>query len=104
MQLCFSRFSFLLLIVPNGVITFRRYVLAHNQTPKWSDSKKRLCPIQLRMDKRIEDVEGVLQVCKIVFFVRHHCCYHLFSKVDFANKYIVSVKKDLFILKWIVPF
>ncbi|CAF3808845.1 unnamed protein product [Rotaria sordida] len=55
--------------MPNGVITFQRYVLSDPFTPKWSKSTNGLIPMHLTTAKKIEDIDCVLQV-------------------DFANKYI----------------
>ncbi|CAF4071077.1 unnamed protein product [Adineta steineri] len=55
--------------MPNGVITFQRYSLHHQDSPKWALSEKGIAPMHLTTGKRIEDINCVLQV-------------------DFANKYI----------------
>ncbi|CAF0977943.1 unnamed protein product [Adineta ricciae] len=55
--------------MPNGVISFRRYILPKMSRPKWSESQAKLSPMHLTLDKKIEDIEGVLHV-------------------DFANEYI----------------
>ncbi|CAF2523897.1 unnamed protein product [Rotaria sp. Silwood2] len=55
--------------MPNGVITIQRFALTRNHFPLWPDLKTRLCDLHLTTGKKIEDINGVLQV-------------------DFANKYI----------------
>ena len=57
--------------MPNGVISFRRYILPKTAYPNWSTSNTKLSQMHLTIDKKIEDIEGVLHV-------------------DFANEYIVS--------------
>ncbi|CAF0805525.1 unnamed protein product [Adineta ricciae] len=55
--------------MPNGVISFRRCILPKMSCPNWSASQAKLSQMHLTMDKKIEDIEGVLHV-------------------DFANEYI----------------
>ncbi|CAF1246391.1 unnamed protein product [Rotaria sordida] len=55
--------------MPNGVITIQRFALSKHRFPQWSDLQTGLCDLHLTTGKRIEDINGALQV-------------------DFANKYI----------------
>ncbi|UJR36602.1 hypothetical protein I4U23_029322 [Adineta vaga] len=55
--------------MPTGVITFQRCVLPIEMIPPWERVTTDLCDLHLTTNKRIEDINGVLQV-------------------DFANKYI----------------
>jgi hypothetical protein len=48
--------------VPNGVITIRRFALPETDHPQWPNSKATLCDMHLTTSKKIEDVNGVLQV------------------------------------------
>ncbi|CAF2384525.1 unnamed protein product [Rotaria sp. Silwood2] len=57
--------------MPNGVITIQRIAFPEHVSPQWSDLNTDLCDLHLTTDKKIEDINGVLQI-------------------DFANKYIVS--------------
>ncbi len=49
-------------LVPTGVISFRRFVLTKDLIPRWSDSKAELSDIHVTTDKKIEDINCVLQV------------------------------------------
>ncbi|CAF3767930.1 unnamed protein product [Rotaria sordida] len=55
--------------MPNGVITIQRFALSKHRFPQWSDLQTGLCDLHLTTGKKIEDINGALQV-------------------DFANKYI----------------
>ena len=55
-------FDRVLFLVPNGVITFRRYQLPSSCVPKWSESQEPLCKIHITKNKTIEDIDGLLQV------------------------------------------
>jgi hypothetical protein len=61
LTLLFSLFENLNL-VPTGVISFRRSVLTKDSIPRWSDSKAELSDIHVTTDKKIEDINCVLQV------------------------------------------
>ena len=63
-------FSYCLLLVPNGVITFRRYQLPESCIPKWSESNEPLCKIHITKNKTIEDIDGFLQVKTSIFLRR----------------------------------
>lgn len=52
-------------LVPNGVITFRRYQLPKTCLPKWSESSEPLCPVHITKNKAIEDIDGLLQVKRL---------------------------------------
>ena len=52
-------------LVPNGVITFRRYQLPKTCLPKWSESTEPLCPVHITKNKAIEDIDGLLQVKRL---------------------------------------
>ncbi len=56
------------ILVPNGVITFRRYQLPESCLPKWKESKEPLCKIHITKNKIIEDIDGLLQVKILHFF------------------------------------
>ena len=49
-------------LVPNGVISFRRYMLPDNSRPNWSHSKSTLSHIHLTSREKIENINHVLQV------------------------------------------
>ncbi|CAF0958413.1 unnamed protein product [Adineta steineri] len=55
--------------MPNGVITFQRYMLPSRSYPSWRDSSIDLGDLHLTTSKKIEEVQNTLQA-------------------DFANKYI----------------
>jgi len=55
--------------VPTGVITFRRFALPRSSIPFWNESKRELCDLHLTTGKKIEDINNVLQVNIIIFFV-----------------------------------
>ncbi|CAF0958469.1 unnamed protein product [Adineta steineri] len=55
--------------MPNGVITFQRYMLPSKSYPSWRDSNINLGDLHLTTSKKIEEVQNTLQA-------------------DFANKYI----------------
>lgn len=57
--------------VPTGVLTIQRLVLESSSRPEWNKSQKKLVPIHITSEKKIEDVPNTLQV-------------------DFANAFIVS--------------
>jgi len=56
-------------LVPTGVITFRRVALLYKDYPKWSNSRANLCDIHLTTSKKIEDVNYVLQVNRMICFI-----------------------------------
>jgi len=55
-------------LVPTGVISFRRIELPNSDFPKWSNSKANLCDIHLTTSKKIEDINCVLQVNRMIYF------------------------------------
>ena len=52
--------------MPNGVITIRRYQLHQRHLPSWVDSKAEICDMHLTTDRKIEDIQGVLQVISLI--------------------------------------
>ncbi len=54
--------------MPNGVISFRRYALPDAVYPKWYNSKTPLSQMHVSMDKKIEDINFVLQVNRTICF------------------------------------
>ncbi len=54
-------------LVPNGVLTFRRYALPDQLLPKWSRSNRDLAAMHLTTGKRIEDINNALQVNILIF-------------------------------------
>ena len=67
-----SPFLLLLMInlVPNGVITFRRFVLPKEEYPDWSHSNAPLSKVHLTTEKRIEDINCALQVTSLIDICR----------------------------------
>ena len=59
---CLMLFEHLSILVPNGVITIRRLALSVDILPSWAKSKTELCDLHLTTDKKIEDINNVLQV------------------------------------------
>ncbi len=55
-------------LVPDGVITFRRYQLPESCLPKWTESNEPLCKVHITKNKTIEDIDGLLQVMISKFF------------------------------------
>ncbi|CAF1058003.1 unnamed protein product [Rotaria sordida] len=55
--------------MPNGIITIQRFALPTHLFPQWSDLQTGLCDLHLTTGKKIEDVNGALQVdfaCKYI--------------------------------------
>jgi hypothetical protein len=60
--LLLSLLYYLYNLVPNGVITIRRFALPTDLYPSWPDLTTGLCDLHLTTGKKIEDIDSVLQV------------------------------------------
>ncbi len=61
-SITFSLLRYFFNLVPVGVITIQRFVLAKHLFPLWDRSTTGLCDLHLTNGKKIEDITNVLQV------------------------------------------